>query len=337
MPQSAIGIKHAASPLLEECQFLAMGTAVQVSVAIAAEAQRAAAQQAIAEVRKLLREFGHEGWAWGSGALASFNRSLSLGQAAAVPPLLHRLLARAWDIHQASGGLFEPRIGALVRLWGFDEATRLRSAPPPSREIAAALSQLHAAPPYDGAAWYGPAPGIAWDLGAIGKGYIADLALDWLRHRGFASAIVNAGGNVAVRGSRGDRPWQVGIRDPRCADQAADLLAVLAACDESVVTHGGDQRGFEYQGRRYAHLLHPRSGMPVQGLRSLSVVHQDGTLADAGGAALFAAGVEGWRELAGQLGIEQVLVLTDEGALLATEALAARLQVQAAMPVAVAH
>ncbi len=310
-------------PPLIERHFLAMGTAVLLSVAIGDESRRAAAERAAAEVQQLLIEFGREGWAWGTGALAQFNRALERGEAAIVPQVLQPLFARAWELHQASGGLFEPRIGALVRLWGFDDMTRLRSEPPTSAEIESCMGLLRAAPGYGGGACYGPAPGVAWDLGAIGKGYIVDLALDWLAHRGFDNAVVNAGGNVAVRGSRGDRPWNIGIRDPRAP---AEILAVLAARDESVVTHGDDQRCFEYQGVRYAHLLHPRSGMPVQGLRSLTVVHRDGTLADGGGAALFAAGSEGWSALARQLGIEQVLVVLEDGAVLATSMLRARLR-----------
>jgi len=311
-----------APPLLER-QFLAMGTAVLVSIAIGSEARRAQGERALAEVRKLLVEFGREGWAWGSGALARFNRRLERGGAAVVPEVLHPLFERAWELHRASGGLFEPRLGGLVRLWGFDDSTRLRSSPPAAAEIEAGMAALRSAAAFDGSCHYGPARGIAWDLGAIGKGYIADLAQDWLAHRGFGNAVVNAGGNVAVRGSRGDRPWAVGIRDPR---QPGEILATLAVDDESVVTHGDEQRSFEYQGRRYSHLLDPRSGWPAQGLRSLTVIDRDGTLADGGGAALFVAGREHWPVLARRLGIRQVLAVDEVGGLWASEALAARLR-----------
>jgi thiamine biosynthesis lipoprotein len=228
-------------------------------------------------------------------------------------------------LRQASSGLFEPRIGALVRLWGFDEAARTPRAPPPPAAVAALLARLEAAPAYDGGPWYGPAPGVAWDLGAIGKGYIVDLALDWLAHRGFPDAIVNAGGNVAVRGSRGDRPWHVGIRDPRQPPGQSVLLASLDLRDESVITHGDDQRYFEHQGRRYAHILHPRGAEPARGLRSLTVVHRDGVLADGGGAALFVAGRDGWPQLAARLNLGQVLAVDDDGVAWASGALACRL------------
>jgi len=325
------------TPSLVEHQFLAMGTAILVSVEAGDESRRPAAAQAVAEVQKLLTEFGIEGWAWGSGALAGFNRQLAGGAAPRVPPLLQALFARAWEIRQASGGLFEPRIGALVQLWGFDDPQRLRSAPPQAQEIAALLEAVRAAPDYDGGEFYGPAPGLAWDLGGIGKGYIVDLALDWLRRRGFADAIINAGGNVALRGSRGDRPWRIGIRDPRSAGELPQLLAALDVCDESIITHGDDQRYFEHQGRRYAHILHPHGGTPAQGLRSLTVVHGDGTLADGGGAALFIAGRGAWPSLAARLGIRQVLAVGDDGTVSASPALALRLQAEPGLRIEVVH
>jgi len=312
--------------MLMEHHFLAMGTAILVTVDAGDASRCTAAARAIAEVQKLLVEFGREGWAWGSGALACFNRELARGAAPQVPMLLQELFARAWEIRQASGGLFEPRLGELVRLWGFHDPQHLRDAPPGQAEIAALLQALRDAAHYDGGESYGPQARVAWDLGAIGKGYIVDIALDWLRRRGFADAIINAGGNVAARGGRGDRPWRVGIRDPRSAAELPQLLASLDTCDESVITHGDDQRYFECQGQRYAHILHPHTGNPAQGLRSLTVVHRDGTLADGGGAALFVAGPEGWPQMAKRLGIEQVLAVDEHGAVWASEQLAARLQ-----------
>jgi thiamine biosynthesis lipoprotein len=312
------------APLVER-QFLAMGTPVVVRLALDDGARRVEAERAVDQVRKLLVEFGVEGWAWGSGALAQFNRQLSAGGAAEVPPLLRPLLQRAWRIHRDSEGWFDPRI------------EREDAPPPGATQVESALRALRRAPPYDGGAYYGPAPGIAWDLGAIGKGYIVDMALDWLRQCGFASALINAGGNVATRGRRDGQPWCIGIRDPRSATAVPELLAALDAGDESVITHGDDQRFFEHGGERYTHLLQPRSGAPAQGLRSLTVVHHDGTLADAGGAALFAAGPTYLKVLAARLGLSQILLVRTEGTVQATASLAKRLQAREDLDIQVLH
>lgn len=305
---------------------MAMGTTVTVTVALESERQRAKAAAVITEIEQAMTEFGRRWWAWGNGELSRINQQLAAGNVVEIPVDMRPLFARAWQMRQRTGGRFEPRIAALVRLWGFDDVARLRSAPPVPAEIAALLSAMNAAPPYEDGQPYGPAPAVSWDFGGIAKGDIVDVALDLLRERGFGDATVDAGGNLSVRGRRHDRPWQIGIRDPRSDAEEPTLLATLAAQDEAVNTHGDDQRYFEYEGRRYAHILDPLSGMPVQGLRSLTVVHPDGTLAEAGGAALFVAGPEGWPALAAQLGIDQVMAVADDGRIVATPKLAARLQ-----------
>lgn len=314
-------------PRIVQRAFLAMGTWVTVTVA-AQRSSEPAVEAAVAEVERLLVAFGRDAWAWGPGRLADFNRALESGVAATVPPGLESLLARAWEIRQASGGLFDPRVAPLVRLWGFDDVARLRSEPPPGEDIVRGLEALRAAPGYDGGATYGPAPGVGWDLGGIGKGWIVDQALGMLALRGAHGATVDAGGNVAVRGQRGDRAWRIGIRDPRSPQEAPRLLGRLEVRDEAVITHADDQRFFEHGGKRYAHILDPRTGWPVQGLRSVTVVHPDATLADAGGAAIFVAGLARGADVARKLGLDQLLAVTDDGVMMATRKLGERLQVR---------
>lgn len=316
---------RAGSALLIHQRFLAMGTEVSVRLICTDSSQRDDALCAIQAVINLMHEFGRDAWAWGDGALSAFNRTLAAGEAAQIPANLQGLFARAWQVRQQTDGLFEPRIAQLVHLWGFDDVARLRDSPPSQHEIDVLLSALHAAPDYKGAGRYGPAPGVAWDFGGIGKGHIVDMALDLLRERGFGNAIVNAGGNLAVRGAHHARPWRAAVRDPRSPEGALRLLASLDVRDEAVITHGDDQRYFEHEGLRYAHILSPDTGAPVQGLRSLTVVHTDATLADAGGAALFVAGIDDWQAVAKILSIDQVLVVREDGRVQATATLAARL------------
>lgn len=320
MPRALLvrGLQLRSTQLLRR-RFVAMGTEVLVSVA--SRGRNRDAEAAVQSVRRLIEDFGHDWWAWGAGALGDFNRRLARGEVADIPPAMQPLFRRAWEIHLQTEGAYEPRIGALVRLWGFDDIARIRDSPPASDDIAAAHALLRSAPPYDGAR-YGPAPGVCWDFGGIAKGWIVDAALALLAHHGFDNATVDAGGNLAVRGRRHERPWRIGIRDPRGGN---GLLATLDAGGEAVNTHGDDQRYFDWQGRRYAHLLDPRSGWPARGLRSLTVVHPDGSWAEAAGAALFVSGPEGWRALARRLGLTQLLVVHEDGRLQATAALAARL------------
>jgi thiamine biosynthesis lipoprotein len=312
------------TPAIVRRRFLAMGT--EVLVTVACRGRRNDAEAAVLAVRRLVEDFGRDWWAWGPGALGGINRRLAAGETARIPEAMQPLFRRAWDIHLQTGGAYEPRIGALVRLWGFDDVARIRMAPPAGEEIAAAHAALSAAPAYAEADRYGPAPGISWDFGGIAKGWIVDAALALLARHGFTHATVDAGGNLAVRGQRHERAWRIGIRDPRSDAEQPRLLATLDASDEAVNTHGDDQRWFEYQGCRYSHLLDPHSGWPAQGLRALTVVHPDGSWAEAAGAALFVAGPRGWQALSRRLGLAQVLVVREDGRVQATSALAARLE-----------
>lgn len=319
---------RATNARLIDQRFLAMGTEISVKLVCEHRSRRDAALKAIQHVVDLMHDFGHEAWAWGDGSLSRFNAALCAGESPQIPRDLRELFERAWSIRQKSDGLFEPRLAQLVRLWGFDDVARTRDSPPAAQEIEQLLRAMSTAPDLNGADRYGPAPNVAWDFGGIGKGYIVDKSLDILRKHGFADAVVDAGGNLAARGSHHMRPWRVAIRDPRSSQDPRRLLASLQVFDEAVITHGDDQRYFEFDGRRYSHILHPKTGVSVQGFRSLTVVHADATLADAGGAALYVAGPEAWRALARKLGIDQVLIACDDGSIQVTPVLARRIQAE---------
>jgi thiamine biosynthesis lipoprotein len=316
---------RASNARLIDQRFLAMGTEISVKLVCDRRSRRDAALQAIEHVVDLMHDFGREAWAWGDGSLSKFNAALCAGETPRIPDGLRDLFAKAWNIRQLSDGLFEPRLAQLVRLWGFDDVARLRDSPPAAHEIEELLRAMSVAPDLNGANSYGPAPDVAWDFGGIGKGYIVDKALDILCQHGFGDAVVDAGGNLAARGSHHMRPWRVAIRDPRSSQEPRRLLASLQVFDEAVITHGDDQRYFEFDGRRYSHILHPKTGVSVQGFRSLTVVHADATLADGGGAALYVAGPDSWRALSHKLGIDQVLIVSDKGSIQVTPALAQRL------------
>ncbi|WP_221622447.1 FAD:protein FMN transferase [Burkholderia sp. Bp9012] len=310
--------------VLANIRFPAMGTQIGVTV-VGDDRDVPIARSAVDDVRTAMLAFGRDFWAWGDGRLAALNRELAAGRAITIPHDMLELFALAWRHRQSTDGRYEPRIGELVRLWGFHDVDAPGSQPPARDEIGRLLQAIADAPHYDGGGNYGPAPGVAWDFGGIGKGFIVDHCLDLLSTRGFRHTMIDAGGNLAVRGRRGERRWRVGIRDPRGHAGQQQLLAALDVESEAVVTHGDDQRFFEYQGERYAHVLDPLIGRPVRGLRSLTVVDRDATRADAEGAALYVAGANGWHSLAARLGFDQVMAVLDDGKVVVTRELARRL------------
>lgn len=290
-------------------QYPALGTLVEVSIrGIAPDAQPAA-------FRAVRAAFAHAelNWhAWADGDLAHHNDAQAAGRPAAAPPDLAALLAQADAMRAATGGLFEPRIGALVEAWGFHDPAAIGAGPPTNAV----------------AAWRAGTLPVRIDLGGIAKGAAVAAALRRLADLGVEHALVNAGGDVAVIGQAGDRRWSVGIRNPRGVGVVA---GVELASGEVLFTSGDYERGFERDGVRFHHLLDPRTGYPARGTASLSVLHTDPVVADAAATALFIAG-DAWPELAATLGIETVMRITDDGTAHATEAMADRLLPAASGP-----
>jgi len=126
-----------------------------------------------------------------------------------------------------------------------------------------------------------------------------------------------------VLGQSEGRSWRVGILDPR----GEGVLAGLAVADgECLLTSGDYERYFEHQGKRYHHLLHPEHGYPARGTASATVIAQDCARADAAATALFVAGPDEWPLIAARMGIEQAMIVTDDGQVEVSPKLAPRLE-----------
>jgi FAD:protein FMN transferase len=162
---------------------------------------------------------------------------------------------------EASDGRFDPALGRAVELWDFGQ----RTAPPAAdavRRVAGGelYRELEVARRRGEAVVAFHRPEIAVDLGGIAKGWAVDRAVDALRAHGVRHALVNAGGDLYAlgRSPEGD-PWEIGVQSP--VDSRA-LITTLRLEDEAVATSGDYHQGFDHGGRRYHHLLDPRTGEP---------------------------------------------------------------------------
>ncbi|HUS24966.1 MAG TPA: FAD:protein FMN transferase [Candidatus Binatia bacterium] len=313
-----------ADPRFLKEDFFALGTLVSVSAYLPEGMSRERGKEIVAGLRHDFDEYEVRWRAWGKGELASMNRDLDAGRSIAIPAVMQPLFRRAEEARTASGGRFDARVGALTRLWGFDDEAHLRSRPPEAAQVERLRAALGQAPALSGEVYR--ADGVQWDFGGIAKGAAVDQAVRRLREAGIAGAIVNAGGNLRSTGRRGDAPWRIGLRDPRGTTPDTVTAWLLEDRDEAIMTSGDYERFFEYQGRRYCHILDPATGAPAQGLAAVTVVHGDAAWADAASTALFVAGPGHWRETAQAMGIEQALVITAAGELRVTAPLHARLK-----------
>lgn len=163
--------------------------------------------------------------------------------------------------------------------------------------------------------------GTMLDLGAVAKGYAAERCLEILRGSKATAAVLNLGGTIALYGEKPDKsPFKVGIADP---EKPAGYFGYLS-CGEGVIsTSGGYERYFERDGKRYIHILDPKTAEPVDnGILSVTVISDDGSAADALSTALFVMGLDkalGFYKDGFKSDGRDFIILTDSGELYVTE------------------
>lgn len=305
-------------PLYQE-QILALGALVDISIS-GVEPERA--QQAASAIAQDFNRI-HRTWhAWQESELTRINAQLPGGAPFPVQADLIPLLTRAQELSRQSEGLFNPAMGKLIGLWGF-HSDEPRGPPPDPGAIAALVAQRPAMNDLrlENSLLQGRNPAVQLDFGAIGQGYAVDTAIAHLRRLGIENAIVNASGDIRVIGKHGARPWRIGIRNPR---GPGILASIEMQGDESIVTSGTYERFFEHQGRRYHHIIDPRSGYPARGLASVTVLHGDAVTADAASTALLVAGLKDWKRVARAMGVKQVMLIDEQGKVYMDAALARR-------------
>ena len=199
------------------------------------------------------------------------------------------LIDRCEEICRITDGAFDITVQTAVDLWDVKNAKK----PPSDSDIKKAIADKNKI-----------------GLGAIAKGYAASRARQVLLDSGVKSAVLSLGGNVAVIGKKADGSnWSVGIQHPLYSDR---VIAALKASDTAVVTSGGYQRYFEFEGKKYHHILDPKTGYPSDsGIISSTVITKDDTLADALSTAVYVMGVKKATELYKSLDIELIMVTAD--------------------------
>lgn len=306
---------------MHEQQFIAFGTLIDVTLY---DVDAAPAQQAFSALEHDLNQWHRDWHAWHPGLLQDLNRALAEHGAADVPATLRPLIEGTQRLSLQSSGLFNPAIGGLLALWGFQN-DELPQRPPESARIAdwlknpPAMTDLH----LSGTHLTTRHRDVQLDFGACAKGYAAQQAIARLRELGITNAIVAVAGDIHVAGSRGERPWRIGIRHPR---EPGILGAVTLNDGDSISTSGDYQRFFTYQNRRYHHLLDPRTGYPADSAISVTVIARDGLTADAAATALFIAGPEDWPRIARDLGVDQVMRVEHNGDVTLTPAMVTRVR-----------
>jgi FAD:protein FMN transferase len=148
--------------------------------------------------------------------------------------------------------------------------------------------------------------GMRIDLGGFAKGHVVDTSIAILKRHGVQHAVVAAGGDSHVMGDRRGRPWSIAIRDPRSPQR---VVAVLPLQDTSISTSGDYERYFERDGVRHHHLIDPKTGTSPHGVRSVTILADNGLTSEGLSKCLFVLGLErGMRLIESQAGVDAVVV-----------------------------
>jgi FAD:protein FMN transferase len=286
-----------------------MGTVVEITVAHGSESvARSAIGEAMEEFQRIDALTSHYK---PDSIVSRINREGS-SEKIPVDREVFQLLRDAVAISRASQGAFDPTILPVVELWGMDQGGRI----PDSALLAKNLPMVG----YDGIEFDESKlsvglhiKGMRIDLGAIAKGWAVDKAMDKLKARGIENAIIDAGGDLRIIGSRpGKDFWRIGVQHPR---RPGELLLTFSLRDTAIVTSGDYERFFIADGVRYHHILDPATGYPARGCQSVTVLAPTATEADACATAAFVLGPEkGLAFLRARPGVRG-LVVGPEGAL----------------------
>jgi thiamine biosynthesis lipoprotein len=310
---------------VQQAQSYVFGTLVEVSIYGESEARATQLTGHILGEFQRMHETLH---AWRPASeLSRINAAFAAGMAVETTPEVAAMITDAAAISAQSGGLFNPAIGNLIQLWGFQSDEFM-----PVRPELQHINELVTAQPsmtdivIDGNRVSSLNKAVRLDLGGYAKGYALDQAAAYLRNEKVQGALVNIGGNILAIGAHGERHWRVGIQHPR----QPGPIAILDLPDGWAIGTSGDyQRYFELDGKRYCHVIDPRSGWPVQGVQAVTVLlppgSQAGTRSDTDSKPLF-INAANWRESAWRMGLEHVLLIDGQGKVHITEAMHRRLQ-----------
>lgn len=282
---------------------IALGTLVEIQVrGKDGERARNAVRRAAEEIRRVDRLFSRHDpqsplWQINHGPLARRD----------VPPEIFRMMQRCDSLWQETGGAFDASLGVLAQAWGFYGE---RPAVPDGKALQEARGRsgwrhvrLGQAGTMERAA------PVEFDFGALAKGYAVDRAVEVLSREGAGEALVDAGGEIRATGGA----WVIGIRHPR---REKEILRRLDLQGRAVATSGDYERFFEQGGKRYCHILDPRTGHPAMEVQSVTVVASQCEEADALATALFVAGPAAGKDMLGRFPGAMALFVDAQGTML---------------------
>ena len=280
--------------------------ATSVSVELWSD-DRAAGEAAIAAVMADMQRID-----WTMSPVKASSELSRINREAAAHPValsneLYGLLERALHFSKLSDGAFDITFASAGQLYDYREQRAPTEAELAAARAAIGWQQLLLDPQHK-TVRFGH-PGMRIDLGGFAKGHAVDRAAAILRGHGIHHAVVAAGGDSYVLGDRRGRPWNIAVRDPR---RPGEVVAVLPLEDVAMSTSGDYERFFERDGERFHHVIDPKTGRSAHGVRSVTILAEDGVTSEGLSKSVFVKGLaEGMRLVESQEGVDAIVIDAD--------------------------
>lgn len=231
-------------------------------------------------------------------------------KAAAISDETFEVIEKAIYASEETNGAFDVTIGPEIALWDFHNKVK-----PEDKEIIQRLSLVNykALTLYKNpSSAYLKKKGMLIDLGGVAKGYAADRAVEVMKKTGIKSGLVAIAGDIKAFGLRPDsKPWKIGIRNPRAKNKDDEIMATIGLTDMAISTSGDYERYFIIEGKRYHHILNPKTGYPADSCRSVSVIAKEGAVTDPFSTGIFILGPEKGIKLLEDMRIDGIIVDKD--------------------------
>lgn len=263
-----------------------MGTRFEITLVSTQEVANQYLNAAQGEIERIERLIS----SWDANSqTAEINRQAGI-KPVKVAKELYDLIARSIEVSKITQGAFDISYAALDPVWFFDG--RMKAVPSESERLKSVQNigfkdlVLNAKEQ----TVYLPKKGMKIGFGAIGKGYAADATKKLMKSLGVSSGIINASGDLTSWGKKPDgTDWQVGISNP---ENPAKVFSWFPVRDAAVATSGNYEKYVTLEGKQYSHIMDPRTGMPVSGIKSVTVFAPNAELADAFATAVFIMGID---------------------------------------------
>jgi thiamine biosynthesis lipoprotein len=221
------------------------------------------------------------------------------------------LISRSLKISSLTQGAFDITYGSIdKRLWNFDKEMTSLPDEKKAKELVGLINYKNVILDKKNTAVFLKEKGMRIGFGGIGKGYAAEKAKQLLQQKGVKSGIVNAAGDLTTWGVQPNgKPWTIGIANPDAAQHAFSSLNIT---DMSIATSGNYEKFVMINGKKYSHTIDPKTGLPVSGIKSVTIINQNAEIADAIATPVMIMGIEVGLDMINQIKGLSCIIINDQ-------------------------